>query len=150
MLRFSPYVTHLTWLAPVNWYIIQSGLKKAIWVVSNPADESPLMKAHFKWCNAHTCSQTYLLHKKTGREHLCAVRLGSTLYSRQALAFVSAYLRVCWCLKRQSILLKSTHSCLTMRQSPNVLVNKNHSHLHPHPRPLWYYLSLFFLSALKP
>lgn len=109
-----------------------------------------LMKAHLKWCNSKTCCQTYLLHEKTGRVHLCTVRLGSTLYSRQAAAFVSAYLCVCWCLKRQSILLKSTHSCLTMRQSSNVLVNKNHTHLHPHPLPLWYYLSLFSLSALKP
>lgn len=148
MLRFSTYVTHLTWPAPVDWCVVQSELEKANWVVLNPVDESTLMKAHLKWCNSKTCCQTYLLHEKTERVHLCTVRLGSTLYSRQAAAFVSAYLCVCWCLKRQSILLKSTHSCLTMRQSSNVLVNKNHTHLHPHPLPLWYYLSL--LSALKP
>lgn len=91
------------------------------------------MSLHLKWCNSETCCQAYLLHTKTGRVHLCTVRLGSTLYSRQAAAFVSAYRCVCWCLKRQSILLKSTHSCLTMRQTSNVLVNKNHTHIHPHP-----------------
>lgn len=58
---------------------------------------------------------------------------------------------VCWCPKQQSILLKSTHSCLAMRQSSNVLVNKNHTHLSPllPPCSLSYYLSLSFLSAVK-
>lgn len=80
MLRFSPYVTHLTWLAPVNWCIIQSGLKKAIWVVSNPADESPLMKAHFKWCNSKTCSQMYLLHKGKQGGCICVRCVWGPLY----------------------------------------------------------------------
>lgn len=55
---------------------------------------------------------------------------------------------VCWCPKQQSILLKSTHSCLAMRQSSNVLVNKNHTHLSP-PLSLSYYLSLSSLPAVK-
>lgn len=42
---------------------------------------------------------------------------------------------VCWCPMQQSILLKSTHSCLAMRQSSNVLVNKNHTHLSPSYSP---------------
>lgn len=117
---------------------------------SNPADESELTKARSERCKSETCWQADLVHRKTGRARLCTVRLGSTLYSRRAVAFVSAYRCVCWCLKQPSILLKSTHSCLTMRQSSNVLVNTNPTHQQPHPRPLRYYLSLFFLSALKP
>lgn len=118
-------------------------------LVLNAADDSALMKAHLKWCNSKTCCRTCLLHKKTGRVHVCAVRSGSALYSRQAAAFASAYQCVCWCLKRQSILLKSTHSCLTMRQSSNVLVNKNHAHLHPHPLSAFIVFVLVFPFSSK-
>lgn len=148
MLRLSAYVTRLTRLGPVGWCVISLGWEKPKRAVLTPADESTPMKAHFAWCKSKARCQTCL--KKTGRQRFCTVRLGSTLYSRQAAAFAGAHPCVCWCLKPQSILLKSTHSCLTMRQSSNVLVNKNHTHLHPHPRPLWYYSPLFFLSALKP
>lgn len=75
----------------------------------------------------------------------------STLYSRQSAVFVHQSvcvcvcirMCVCWCPKQQSILLKSTHSCLAMRQSSNVLVNKNHSHLSRLRPPLILFVLVF-------
>lgn len=154
------YVTHLTWVAPVCDPLLQyqcrsrrahrvcgtkmhhpvriRGSEILSWLLQTQPDEDSAARRH-------ACRT-----EETGRVRLSTVRSGSTLYSRPAAALASAYLcvfadvwsdsRYYWNLLIHVRPWGEAQMSLWIRITPT----------RTSAGPLWYYLPLFFLSALKP